>query len=393
MACISCRSKFDKEKLSFGKQIKSSDFLEFKDQKKKNYKLSLVSCTNCSLVQIEKPINYINITPQYSWQINKEEDRHHPLVIKELTKLKIIKGSSKVLGISNYDSAFLGTLENKKYYNSKLFDLNFLNIKKNVSRQEIIQNYLNKKNANLFAKKNGKYDIIFASKILEHSQNLVNFFDFINELLNDDGYLIIDVPDCEKSLRQGNITMIWEEHISYFTKKTLVNSLAINNFCKQLLFVYDYKQENSLVGIFKKNDKSKNQKIKYEKLLPNFIKKINFFKKNIIKILSKHKNSVIFGAGHNSIIFINLFKLGRYIKYIIDDDKNKINKYSPYSKIKIVSSNVLSSDVFSICLLAMNPEIEKKIISKFKKFKGEFYSIYTDSNMFIMNKKKKDDKN
>ena len=130
MACISCRSKFDKEKLSFGKQIKSSDFLEFKDQKKKNYKLSLVSCTNCSLVQIEKPINYINITPQYSWQINKEEDRHHPLVIKELTKLKIIKGSSKVLGISNYDSAFLGTLENKKYYNSKLFDLNFLNIKK-----------------------------------------------------------------------------------------------------------------------------------------------------------------------------------------------------------------------------------------------------------------------
>ena len=187
--------------------------------------------------------------------------------------------------------------------------------------------------------------------------------------------------------------MIWEEHISYFTKKTLVNSLAINNFCKQLLFVYDYKQENSLVGIFKKNDKSKNQKIKYEKLLPNFIKKINFFKKNIIKILSKHKNSVIFGAGHNSIIFINLFKLGRYIKYIIDDDKNKINKYSPYSKIKIVSSNVLSSDVFSICLLAMNPEIEKKIISKFKKFKGEFYSIYTDSNMFIMNKKKKDDKN
>ena len=393
MACISCRSKFDKEKLSFGKQIKSSDFLEFKDQKKKNYKLSLVSCTNCSLVQIEKPINYINITPQYSWQINKEEDRHHPLVIKELTKLKIIIGSSKVLGISNYDSAFLGTLENKKYYNSKLFDLNFLNIKKNVSRQEIIQNYLNKKNANLFAKKNGKYDIIFASKILEHSQNLVNFFDFINELLNDDGYLIIDVPDCEKSLRQGNITMIWEEHISYFTKKTLVNSLAINNFCKQLLFVYDYKQENSLVGIFKKNDKSKNQKIKYEKLLPNFIKKINFFKKNIIKILSKHKNSVIFGAGHNSIIFINLFKLGRYIKYIIDDDKNKINKYSPYSKIKIVSSNVLSSDVFSICLLAMNPEIEKKIISKFKKFKGEFYSIYTDSNMFIMNKKKKDDKN
>ena len=43
----------------------------------------------------------------------------------------------------------------------------------------------------------------------------------IKKLVNDNGYLIFEVPDCSDGLKNRDYTTIWEEHVLYFTKNSL----------------------------------------------------------------------------------------------------------------------------------------------------------------------------
>ena len=388
MLCKSCNSKIENNTLNFGNISKSSDFSKKINQKKKKYNLKLGSCSKCELIQIINPINYKKITPMHKWIMNKEENNHHSSLVERITKNKIINKKSKILALSHYDNKIISELNKKGYKNTKIFNLKKdININKPSLRQEIIQNFLNKKNSEKFKKKYGNFDMIISSKVLEHTQNLNNFFIFVKNILNKSGLLIIDVPDCEKSLKQGNITMIWEEHIFYFVRKTLVNTLNYHGFSKKFFYIYPYKQENSLVGIFKFK-KSIIKKTKKINLLNIFRSRINIYKNLIHKKLYKYKKVLIFGAGHNSIIFVNLFKISKFVEFIIDDEKNKKGMYFPNTSLKILSSNYLCDSQSKLCLLGINPSSEHKIIKKFdmfKKQKGKFLSIYPDSKNFIIN--------
>ena len=74
----------------------------------------------------------------------------------------------------------------------------------------------------------------------------------------------------------------------------------------------------------------------------------------------------IFGAGHISIMFINLLNLKKYIDFVVDDNTNKQKYLMPGSKLKIKNSSYLVSNKVKICLMSLNPFIERKVINKIK---------------------------
>ena len=399
MSCISCNSNFSNKQFNLGKQFKCSDFIKSNDQIKKvsKFKLDLVYCEKCNLIQFKKPIKYLNLLPRFRWMINKEEDKYHSQFVRMIINKKIISKNLKILGISNYDLKFIDTLKNYGYKNVEILNLkNHLKIKNQIySRQEVIQNYLSKSYADNFLKSKQKVDLIICSKILEHSQNIKEVFLFFKKILKKNGAVIIDVPDSKKSLVQGNISMIWEEHISYFTNKTLYNTLTINGFKKVLSKIFYFKQENNLVFFYKKKKINSQSPIliKEQNLINEFKLKVITYEKRIKKLLIglKKKNylNVIYGAGHNSVAFINYLKLGKYFSYIIDDDKKKKN-------LKVYGSNLFVKNFEFIktigqdtaFFLGTSINLEKKIIPKLKKVKNnKIYSLYPDSNHYFNNEK------
>ena len=259
MNCRSCKNSLKGEKISFGKNYQSSLFEKNIKRFKKNKKIqvSLIECKKCNLIQLYKAINYKRIIPKKKWIINKEEDKHHENYLRILLKKKLISKNAKVLFLSIYDDKFFEFLKKKGFKNLIKLDLRkFLKTNsRDYYRQEFIQNFLHFKIANKIFQSKGLFDLIIGSKILEHTQNIKNFFVFCKNILNKSGFLIIDVPDCEKSLLQGNITMPWEEHISYFTTDTLNRTLALHKFKKIYFKKYHYKQENALVGLYQNKDR------------------------------------------------------------------------------------------------------------------------------------------
>ena len=392
MPCISCSSALNKEKFNLGKQTKCNSFFKNKAEynKLKKFRIAIGSCKKCSLIQVLRPINYRDLIPKYSWMTNNEEDSYHENYIKHLLKKKILKKNFKILGVSNFDKTYLKILRANNFKNIKTINLRKdLNVLEKFShRQEVIQNYLSEKNIKNFTKINGKFDLIVCSKLLEHTQNIKSLMNFFKGIMKENSLILIDVPDSKKSLEQGNVSMIWEEHISYFTPKTLHNTLSINGFKKKFSKIFFFKQENNLVFLCKKNLK-KGYLYNEQKLLPIFKKKTNIIKGKLIRTLKNlNKNNfinVIYGAGHNSIAFINFLDLSSLISYIVYDDPRKKNFKVTSNKISVKSFNYLKQKnkkfAFFLGTSIKSENKIKKTVSQIQKFK--LFSLYPDSKLFF----------
>lgn len=391
MYCISCQKKNDSRFINFGKQYKCNEFWK-KNQtfslEKKNF-IQLIECKYCGLIQLKKKINYKKIIPKFSWIKNKEEDSYHLNYINYLKKKKFLKKNINILGISNYDQNYIEQLSKLGFKNIKYLNLKKdLNIKtSDYNRQEVIQNFLNKDTASRFLERRKiKIDLIICSKLLEHSQNVKSVLEFFRLILTDSGYLIIDVPDSTKSLKTGNVSMVWEEHISYFTPETLSNSIIENklSIINQKKFIY--KQEDNLVSLIEKKN-TKVKKIKKNNYFSKFKKKINSnYRKlnNVINIYKKKNyNFFIFGAGHNTIAFLNYYNLHKYFQFIIDDHPKKNNLKIPGTNILIKNFDYIKNYKKIIFFLGTNINLDKKIKTKLLSLKQvKVYSIFPESNFF-----------
>tara|TARA_Y100000768_G_C23760528_1_gene578356 strand:- start:127 stop:714 length:588 start_codon:yes stop_codon:yes gene_type:complete len=195
--------------------------------------------------------------------------------------------------------------------------------------------------------------------------------------------------------------MIWEEHILYFTKNSLIKLLKSQGLKIHYFEVYKYSYENVLIIITKIDN---NKKLKTFKKIKN--KQIHFTKRHLFydqikirNIIQKFKNSnfkiCLFGTGHAASMFLNLIKIQDLVDVVIDDDKNKDGYYLPNSNLKIQNSKILKKFDNVMIILGVNAESEKKILMKLKNYQGNImlYSIYNKSkysfNSYDINKKKK----
>ena len=344
MSCTSCRSKLSQNHINFGRNYKCSDLLKSTNDIKnfKKYPISLSFCSYCHLVQLKHSIKFKDIVPKINWMKNKEEDSYHASFIDHLIKKQKLKKKINILAISPYDQSYVNELKKKGFRNIKMLSLkNDLEVKNQYyDRQEVIQNFLNDKRSVFFIKKKQiKFDLIICSKLLEHSQSVKKVLSFLSKILSPYGQILIDVPDSFKSLKQGNISMVWEEHKSYFTYKTLINTIRLNGLKKVLHKRFIFKQEDNLVFIVKKKASIKNTILKEKSIFLDFKKKQENNLYALLRIIKKFKKKnytlLIFGGGHNSIAFVNYYKLKKYINFVIDDDKRKKNLIIAGTKIKI----------------------------------------------------------
>ena len=393
MSCTSCRSKLSQNHINFGRNYKCSDLLKSTNDIKnfKKYPISLSFCSYCHLVQLKHSIKFKDIVPKINWMKNKEEDSYHASFIDHLIKKQKLKKKINILAISPYDQSYVNELKKKGFRNIKMLSLkNDLEVKNQYyDRQEVIQNFLNDKRSVFFIKKKQiKFDLIICSKLLEHSQSVKKVLSFLSKILSPYGQILIDVPDSFKSLKQGNISMVWEEHKSYFTYKTLINTIRLNGLKKVLHKRFIFKQEDNLVFIVKKKASIKNTILKEKSFFLDFKKKQENNLYALLRIIKKFKKKnytlLIFGGGHNSIAFVNYYKLKKYINFVIDDDKRKKNLIIAGTKIKINNFDFAKKYFDKIIFfLGTNIKSEKKIKEKLKTIKeSKVFSIYPDSGLF-----------
>jgi hypothetical protein len=87
----------------------------------------------------------------------------------------------------------------------------------------------------------------------------------------------------------------------------------------------------------------------------------------------------VFGAGHQSVMFINLLGVADLIDFVVDDDPHKLGLRLPGSRLPIVASANLANGEVKLCLSSLSVESEIKVVQKLSRFfeeGGSFASIF-----------------
>ena len=379
LECRSCDSTKLKKVVSLGHQPLANNLLKKKNDKEELYPLEInycPSCHNCQLSVVVDPkkmfSNYLYVS-----STTKTLRQHFGNAAKQYIKeFKLSSKKSYIIDIGSNDGVALKPFK----------DLNFKNIlgiepAKNLAK---LANKNNIKTYNGFldektlrkVKKNA--DIVLASNVFAHSDNLKMMAKYMLGLLKNEGTLIIEVQYLLNTINDLTFDNIYHEHVNYWTLTTL--SAFFKQFGAIIFNAEKIDTHGGSLRIYiKKNNKIKvssnvKQLLKEEKKLglgryetyKNFAKKVYKIKEKVISKISQLKNEqntiVGYGSPAKATTALNFFGISNEIDCIVEDNKFKQGKFLPGMKIPIISKEKLKKKPDYALVLAWNffEEIKKK---------------------------------
>lgn len=392
MICKACGKKSIKFLMSFDKNPISHHFKEYKKKKlqEKLINIKFYQCQKCGLLQLSKTFRTEFLKSKNIIIRQKEPEDHLDRIVKRISELPGIEKNVKIVGLSYKDLSVLKRLNKIGFLQTRIIDFRKNNgIRKNPDF-EVLDQFINPINLEKFSEKFGKADIVISRHFLEHTHSIKDFINGTKVLLKGSklGYIFFEVPDSERSLKAFDYPMIWEQHKVYFTNYTLNSTLNMFSFKKIFSGIAKYKYEDCLLFIGKLNDikntknKTSINKLKRElKIAKKFFSRFKILKNKIFlffKNLKKQNiSTALYGSGHNGVVFVNLFKIKRFIDLVLDDNRNLQGLFLPGSDIRVKNPKKINRKI-DYCFLSANFDNEKKIIKENKDLlsaKGKFISI------------------
>ena len=355
--CRSCKSKKLTKVFTLGKQTLTGIFPQKKNDKISKGNLSLVLCSHCNLLQLENNFNPLEMYGEnygYMSSLNKSMMLHLKIKALNFKKTYKLKKNSSILDIGSNDGTFLSYFNNKH----ELIGCD-PTIKKfsKYYRKDI------KQVPDFFSGKifqNKYFDLVTSISMFYDLPDPLNFAKEIFSILKEDGIWHIELSYMPMMLKNLSYDTICHEHLEYYSLKSLKFLLDKANLKIINLSFNQINGGSIALDIAKKNSKFK--EIKY---LINWIleserinkyneisRQILFFKqsikhkyllKKLLMDLKKNNKKVFaYGASTKGNVILQYCKItDKIIKYIGEVNKFKFNKYTPGTKIKIISEKKL----------------------------------------------------
>jgi len=356
--------------------------------------LNLLMCKSCKFVQLDQNFSQTYLYGSsygYRTGINKTMTEHVEKIVKKASSIVKLKKDDCVLDIASND----GTLLN--FYNNNTVKVGIdplINKYKNFYKKidYPISNFFNLSD---IKKKNlkKKFKIVTALSVFYDLKNPNSFFKDIKKILSKDGIFILEQADLLLTLQKNIFDTICHEHLGFYSSKVIIEMVKKNNL---EVFNHEYNDINggssryyishksSKYKINKKNisitlNKEKKFKLYSSNTFKSFYSRINKQKIILNKLIKKIKNKNLsihgYGASTKGNVLLQFYNItNKQIDYISDRNPLKSNRFTPGTKIKIISENksrAIKPDYYLVLPWHFKKEIlsrENKIRKKGTKF-------------------------
>ena len=381
--CRICKSKKLENVYSLGLMSFTGIFPEKLNSKIPKGKLKLVKCKKCSLLQLEDNFDSKLMYGEnygYMSSLNKAMEFHLKLKSKYLFSTYKIKKGNFILDIGSNDGTFLSFF--KKNLNLFACDPTIKKFKR-FYRKDI------NLTADFFTadKFTGlKFNLITSIAMFYDLPDPLKFAKDIRNVLANNGVWHVEMSYMPSMLNNSSYDTICHEHLEYYSLKSLKHLMDLANL-KIINISFNQVNGGSIsLDIAKKKSKYKENKVLINWLLlrenlngfndiktqKNFFYQCNKHKyllNNLLKKLkSQGKKIYGYGASTKGNVILQYCKINKnLLDCIIEVNKFKFNRYTPGSKIKILSEKHLNKKKPDY-LLVLPWHFKDHIIKKEKKF-------------------------
>tara|TARA_Y100000591_G_scaffold327022_1_gene350726 strand:- start:58 stop:2604 length:2547 start_codon:yes stop_codon:yes gene_type:complete len=369
--CRSCGETKLKRVVSLGYQPLANNLLSKANEKTELYPLELNYCPKCHNCQLSVAVDPKKMFSNYLYtsSTSKSFREHFSKAAKKyISELKLKPKTSYIIDIGSNDGVALKPFKDLGF--KKILGVEpAKNLAKlsNKNKIKTLNSFLNKKSIKNI-KRNA--DLILASNVFAHSDNLKEMAECMIKLLHKKGTIIIEIQYLLNTLKDLTFDNIYHEHYNYWSLTSLIN--FFNQFDVKIFKAEKINTHGGSLRVYIKKDKNiKIQKsvkdlineeekfgIKKFKTYEDFGYKINKIRLNVLKNIKKLKKDkkllVGYGAPAKATTALNYFNISKEINFIIEDNKLKHGKFVPGVKIPIYSKKKLKDPNTTILVLAWN---------------------------------------
>jgi len=387
--CRLCAGENLMEMIDLGRQPIAHRLLESPDSSEEVFPLLLHYCTDCGLGQICEPIDPELLYRKHNYCFSSWKTEHHmEREIRSLTETAELKN---IFEIACNEGLFLEELH-KHNPDCRCIGLEPNEVTSRMARDrgfEVIEGMLTVGTCRKIAERFGKFDTVIARQVLEHLTDLDDFFKCVNVLLSDNGHLFIDIPDFEIGLKMGDCSVIWEEHVNYFTEPVVSWALRSHGF--RVLEVKRYNFSGGVMSLLAQRSQDVAAGVSSIQLEPakQFSGKIQAFGQHLRSLLAACKTRnlpvILYGVGCRACMLVNALDLGELLDCAIDDQPERQGMYMPGSRLAIyapIKTQGLKGPI--ICLLAVNMENELTVRQRLSDINANlvFVSVLSPSDIY-----------
>jgi len=209
-----------------------------------------------------------------------------------------------------------------------------------------------------------KFSFLSARHLLEHALSIEHFMLGLATKVRRDGYILLEVPDCEKAIKQCDYSMIWEEHIHYFTADSLKRTLERLGWRLVALRRETVEGEAVLIAIVHPplvsssvvtQERSRDTYVEPRRFGANF----GECRDRVLAFLRAAQQAgnrlYLLGANHTASNFIDLFGGEGLFEGCLDENPDKQGKYISRLNVPIIALNSLRVDGNAVFVSAIHP--------------------------------------
>jgi hypothetical protein len=383
-SCRLCDSNNIKVVLPLQKSPLCDAYLEL-PKKQKFYNLNLCLCNECGFSQIDTVIDPEIIYRDYIYVTTSSPglQAHFEKYALEVCNFLNLDKSKLTVDIGSNDGTLLKVFQK--------FNHNVLGIEPSVKAAssanengiETLSEFFDIGLANAIVDQYGKASLITINNLFANVDNLNEFVEGINVLLDSNGVLVIESSYLLDMIDNMVFDFIYHEHLSYFSILPLVR--FFKQFDMRLIHVNEVGTKGgSLRYYWARNNSKWNPSLNVKELslreakagintekFKDYEARIETVKFQLLEFLEKHKEDKIvgYGASATSTTLITHFELQKYFSYLVDDNVDKVNTYSPGYHIPVHNFDRLKNEQPDVIII-LAWRFKETILKKLSFFKG-----------------------
>lgn len=348
------------------------------------HKVELALCTHCGQIQLSEVVEPKQVYDDdylYTTAVSVGLPEHFRASARSISERFGSEGSF-VVEIGSNEGVML---EAFKALGADVLGIDPAKIASDIANSkgvETIHNFFTKELADSIVSEKKKADIIIANNVIANIPNLDDVAQGVESLLDDNGVFIFETSYALDVIEKHLIDTIYHEHISYFTV------MALDKFFnKHNLVLFDAHRIDTKGGSLRgfvakvgsKHEKTDNvaNMIEVEKssgiFMPSryhaFDENLKSFGGKIRNLADSIKQSgsevIVYGASVGCVMMIYHFGLDKYVDYIVDDNRSKIDKFCPSLGVIVYDSDILKEKknaiVISLAWRFMEPILKRHI--------------------------------